>query len=80
MLDFVDFLSNSILMPIVAIVTCLFVGFVLKPETIIEEIEHGGAQFKRKKMYALMIKYVAPWLMLLVLLSSIAQGFGILSF
>ena len=79
LLDFVDFLSNSILMPIVAIVTCIFVGFVLKPETIIAEIEHGGAQFKRKKMYTIMIKYIAPWLMLIVLLSSIAQALGIIS-
>lgn len=76
LLDFTDFFSNSILMPIVAIVTCIFVGYVLTPVCIVEEVEEGGATFKKKKMYAFMIKYVAPWIMLVVLLTSIAQANG----
>ncbi len=76
LLDFTDFLSNSILMPIVAIVTCIFVGYVLKPKVIIDEIEQDGHVFKRKKMFSFILRYIAPWLMLAVLLTSIAQAHG----
>ncbi|MGN1051118.1 MAG: sodium-dependent transporter, partial [Acutalibacteraceae bacterium] len=58
-LDFFDFISNSILMPIVALLTCIFIGFIIKPKTVIDEIEVTGP-FKRKKLFVVVIKYVAP--------------------
>ncbi len=75
-LDFMDFISNSVLMPVVAIVTCIFVGFVIKPEAIIEEAEAEGATFKAKKLFTIVIKWIAPWFMLAVLVSSILQAAG----
>ena len=82
-LDFFDFASNSILMPIVALATCIFVGYVLKPKTIIEEIEVADEngkpynKFRAKKMFNVIIKYVAPVLILIILVSSILDAFGI---
>ena len=76
LLDFMDFISNSVLMPVVAIVTCIFVGFVIKPKAIIEEVEQDGVVFRGKKMFTVVIKYIAPWVMLAVLISSIAQAAG----
>ena len=82
-LDFFDFASNSILMPIVALATCIFVGYVLKPKTIIEEIEVADEngkpynKFRAKKMFNVIIKYVAPVLILIILGSSILDAFGI---
>ncbi len=75
-LDFFDFISNSILIPVVAFLTCIFIGYVIKPKAIIEEVEVSG-QFKRKKMFAVIIKYVAPIFILLILASSILESFGI---
>ena len=75
-LDLMDFVSNSVLMPVVAIVTCFFVGYVIKPEAIIEEVEKNGETFKGKKMFAFIIKYVAPWFILAVFISSVAQALG----
>lgn len=74
-LDFFDFISNSVLMPVVALGTCLFVGFVVKPSTIAEEVKKSGA-FKSEKLYTLLIKYVAPILIILILVSSVANAFG----
>lgn len=76
-LDFFDFLSNSVLMPIVAFLTCIFVGYVVKPKTLIEEIKLSS-EFKREKLFVVMIKYVAPICIVLILISSVLDVFGIL--
>ncbi|MDO4285369.1 MAG: sodium-dependent transporter [Eubacteriales bacterium] len=75
-LDFFDFTSNSVLMPIVAFLTCVFVGFVIKPQAVIDEVEEHGVSFKAKRIYAFMIKYLAPIGIIAILISSIAAGLG----
>ncbi len=75
-LDMFDFLSNSVLMPIVAFLTCLFVGYVIKPKTLIEEMQVGGA-FKSQRLFTIIIKYVAPVCIVLILISSVLDGLKI---
>ncbi len=75
-LDFFDFISNSVLMPIVAFLTCIFVGFIIKPKTIAEEVELSGT-FKRKGLFTFVIKYLAPICIILILISSVLDAFGI---
>ncbi len=70
-LDVMDYISNFVLMPIVAIATCILIGWVLKPKTIIDEVEKSGSKFGRKKLYIVMIKYVAPLLLFVLLLKSL---------
>ena len=77
-LDFFDFASNSVLMPIVALVTCIFVGYFLKPKSVIEEVELNG-KFKSKGLFTVMIRYVAPLFILTILVSGILNAFGIIS-
>ena len=74
MLDFFDFISNSVMMPIVALATCLFVGFFMTPKAVIEEAEIGG-EFKWKKMFAVVIRYVAPVCILAILVTSVLSAF-----
>lgn len=69
-LDFFDFISNNILMPIVGLFTCIFVGYIVKPDFIEEEINTSG-KFKSKKLYTVMVKYVAPVFMVIILVSSL---------
>lgn len=76
-LDFFDFISNSVLMPIVAFFTCIFIGYIIKPKAVIEEIELS-AKFKRKKLFNIVIKYIAPICIVLILISSILDAFGIM--
>ena len=76
-LDIFDFLSNSILMPIVALLTCIFVGYVLKPKALIEEIEIS-APFKAKTLFTVVIKYIAPVCIILILISSVLDTLGIM--
>ncbi len=76
MLDFFDFISNSVLMPIVALFTCIFVGYVIKPQAIIDEVELAG-RLKRKAVFKAMIKYIAPICIVLILVSSLLDVFGI---
>jgi len=73
-LDFFDFLSNSVMMPIVAFLICIFVGYVIKPKTIIDEVEINGAEFKRKKLFTIVIKYIAPIFIVLILVSSVLDS------
>ena len=76
-LDFFDFISNSIIMPIVALATAIFVGFFLKPRGIIEEVEISG-EFKQKKLFSVMIRYIAPICILAILVSSVLSAFGVI--
>lgn len=79
-LDFFDFISNSVLMPIVAVLTCVFVGFVIKPQAIIDEVEASdNGAFKSKKMFTVMIKWIAPIFLIAILISSILNAFGIIT-
>lgn len=77
LLDFFDFISNSILMPIAALLSCIFIGYIAKPKFINEEIELNGS-FKLKRLCEVMIKYIAPVFLVMILVSSILDVFGIL--
>ncbi|MBQ8015825.1 MAG: sodium-dependent transporter [Clostridia bacterium] len=76
-LDMFDFVSNSILMPIVALLTCIFIGYVIKPKCLIEEIELTG-EFKSKTLFTIVIKYIAPVCIVLILISSVLDALGIM--
>ena len=76
-LGFFDFISNSVVMPIVALLTCIFIGYAIKPKTIIDEVESSGG-FKRKKLFTVMIKYVAPVFIVLILVFSVLEALGYL--
>ena len=76
-LDFFDFISNSVIMPIVALLTCILIGYVIKPQALIEEIEQGG-KFKRKTLFTIVIKYIAPVCIVGILIFSVLEGFGII--
>ena len=76
-LDFFDFISNNLLMPVVALVTSILVGFIIKPQTVIEEVELSG-KFKWKKMFTVMIRYIAPIFLVLILVSSVLNAFGVI--
>ena len=74
-LDFFDFISNSVIMPVVALATSIFVGFVLKPQAVIDEVEISEGKFKWKKMFSVMIRYIAPICILAILVTSILGAF-----
>ncbi len=71
LLDVLDYISNSLLMPIISLLTCIVIGWVVKPKWVIDEVENSGHKFGRKKLYTVMIKYIAPALMILLFLQSI---------
>ena len=75
-LDMFDFVSNNVLMPVVAFFTCILVGYVIKPKAIIEEVELNGP-FTRKTLFTVVIKYIAPICIVLILVSSILDVLGI---
>ena len=119
-LDFFDFLTNSLMMPIIAISTCIFVAYILGTKSIEEEVEKTGSDevvadgeqtataieadseertvpteteaalpigtvkatgvFKLKKLYRVMIRYIAPVCLLVILIFSILEGLGIVTF
>ena len=70
LLDVMDYVSNSFLMPLISFLTCIFIGWVMKPKWIIDEMEASGHTFGRKKLYAFMIRYVAPVMMAVLFLQS----------
>lgn len=70
-LDIMDYISNNALMPITAIGTCILVGWIIKPGVIVEEVEKSGCKMGRKGLYIVMIKWIAPILLILLFLKSV---------
>lgn len=78
-LDFFDFLTNSVMMPIAAIATCLLVSRVVGVGKIEQEVLIGETTFRRKKIFNFMIRFLCPVFAVIILLSSIANAFGWIS-
>lgn len=75
-LDTFDFLSNSVLMPIAAFFTCIFVGFVIKPKVVVDEVKESDGTFKAEKLFTIMIKWIAPVFLVAILATSVADAMG----
>ena len=73
-LDIMDYISNTVLMPVVAICTCILIGWVAGPQVVIDEVTKNGDSFGRKNLYIVMMKYIAPLLLAFLLI----QGLGLL--
>ncbi len=72
--DAMEFLTDRIMIPVCALGSCLFVGWVWKPEKAVAEIEQNGVRFALAKVYTVIIKYVAPVAILTILVMSFATG------
>lgn len=70
-LDLFDFFSNNIFMPVVAIATCLLIGWGVNPGVVIEEMTKNGEPFRFKGVYSVMIRYIVPFLLLVLFLQSV---------
>lgn len=70
-LDIMDYISNNCLMPLVAFLTCILIGWLVKPKTIIDEVTQGVHPFHRRTLYIVMIKVVAPILLAVLLIQSV---------
>lgn len=77
LLDFFDFISNSVLMPIVALLSCIFVGYVIKPKVVIDEVEKNG-RFAIKGFYTVIIRYVAPVFLVAILIFAVMEALGLI--
>ena len=74
LLDVMDYISNSFLMPFISLLTSILIGWVIGPDWIIGEVERNGEHFKRAGMYRFMIRYVVPVVMLVLFL--VSTGFA----
>ena len=70
-LDIMDYISNNCFMPLVAIGSCILIGWVAGPDTVIQEVEKTGIKMGRKRLYLVMIRFIAPALLLILLLKSL---------
>ena len=70
LLDIMDYISNSVMMPFIALLSTILIGWVMTPDYVIDEMELNGEKFRRKKLYRIMIRYVAPVLMFILFLQS----------
>ena len=77
-LDFFDFISNSVLMPIVALLSCLFLGWVVGIDYIAKEVKKNSS-FRREPMFRVMIRWIAPIFLVAILVSSVLSALGIIS-
>ncbi|MCR4780352.1 MAG: sodium-dependent transporter [Ruminiclostridium sp.] len=68
-LDFFDFITNSVMMPILAFLTCILIGWVVKTKYVEEEVLHGEKKFAAKWLYRIMIRFVCPVCMIMILVT-----------
>ena len=78
-LDFFDFITNSIMMPISAFFICMYTVYEVTVKRIADEVELNGEPFKRKKIFNFMVRYVAPIFVLVILAASILSVLGIIT-
>ena len=78
-LDFLDFLTSSVMMPLGGLLMCLFFGWIRKPEVLIDEVSVSG-DFKHSRLWSVMIKYIAPILLVAIFITSVLKTFGVISF
>ena len=78
-LDFFDFLTNSVMMPIAAIASCILISRVVGVDRIAEEVTLDGKAFRRRKIFNAMIRFLCPVFAAIILISSIANAFGWIS-
>ena len=78
-LDFMDFITNAVLMPICSLLTCLFVSIGIGVKVIEQEVCISG-EFKRRRLFDVMIKYIAPVFVCAILISSVLEAFGVIAF
>lgn len=69
LLDIMDYVSNSVMMPFIALLSTILIGWVMTPDYVIDEMQRNGETFRRKKLYRVMIRYVAPVMMLVLFCS-----------
>ncbi len=74
LLDVMDYISNSFLMPFISLLTSILIGWVVGPKYIISEMERNGEHFKRARLYRFMIKFIVPAVMLVLFLVSTGLG------
>lgn len=79
-LTFFDYLSNSVLMPIVALATSIMIGWVLGADTILDEMTKNNEKLGREKLFRVMIKYVSPVFLLVILVFFTLVQFGWISY
>ena len=75
-LTFFDYISNSVLMPIVALCTCILIGWAAGAKTVTDEVKRNGEKMNREKLYNVMIKYIAPVMLVIILITYSMAQFG----
>ena len=70
LLDIMDYISNSVMMPFIALLSSILIGWIVKPSWIAAEMELNGETFRRKKLYNVMIRYIMPVIMVILFLQS----------
>ncbi len=75
-LDFMDFITNSMLMPVVALIMSIFIGYVIKPKIIIDEVRISST-FKIDWLFRAVMKYIAPVFLTAILVASILDAAGV---
>ena len=78
-LDFFDFLTNSVMMPIAALATCILITKFMTVEKLEAEVEQENHPFKRKAVFGFMIKFLCPLFVVIILVSAILNVLGIIS-
>ena len=74
LLDVMDYISNSFLMPFISLLTSILIGWVIGPQWVIDEVEKNGEHFGRARLYRIMMRYVVPVVMLILFLTSTGLG------
>jgi len=77
-LDLFDFLTNSVMMPIIAFLTCIFISFVIKPEPILDEI-YSDKEVRNRKIFIATLRYIAPVCLFVIFVFAVLEGVGVIA-
>ena len=73
--DFMEFVTDRLLIPVVALGSCLLAGWVWGAKNSVAEVRNTeGAKFPMAPAYTVLVKYVAPIAIIAILVYSFATG------
>ena len=77
-LDFFDFLTNSLMMPVSAVFICFLITRAVGADAVEKEVRLNGAPFRLSDVFRFMIRWLCPVFLIVILISSILNVFGII--
>ncbi|MFI3129081.1 MAG: sodium-dependent transporter [Bacillota bacterium] len=73
LLTYIDEAMNYVIIPLLALMACISIAYVVKPEELRDKLRSEGDEFKWFGIFRIFVKFITPVLIVIVLISGIIE-------